>query len=425
MDRIKSLLKTQLVRATFSLLLTTGLTSIVGFVFWQIVTKYSGYSASDVGQATTLMAIVSTASILSISGINPAIVLALSSRKDEVEYKRTVHGHAIIAATVSGLITLVGETVLVLSSPEYGFLQDPAVFIVGVLTGALAAGGATVDATSMALHKSGLVPLRNTGQSILKLGLIIPFVMLGMSAPVSATLTALIGGWILTEIVIYKISGRFFFKKDDIKYAWKLINKNLGHHQIASLGATLPPVITPLIVTAMIGTAESAIFSIVWMIGALFFTISPSVSNAILSSTANRNDINLAQRIKQSSVIIFLLMIIPLILVIIFPEQILSIFGEAYQAGGMLLLVLSLSALPDAVTNISVAYLRLKGDLKPASILNVGMGVITIALVIILTPSLNIVAPGWAWLVAQSLGSIGILIYIFLRYIKKSKVKAE
>lgn len=423
MSKLKGFMGGQLFKATFSLLLTTGLTSIVGFIFWRIVTGYYPES-SQVGEATTLMALIGASSLLAVSGINPAIVLALSSKKDEIEYKRTIHGHSLIAALIASVITVTVQTVLLFTS-NFEFLKNPYVFALGVVTSALAAGGSTVDSTSVALHKSGMVPFRNTGQSIIKTALIVPLIILlndaSYAAVINATLTAFVGGWIMTLIVLKRTSGRFFFRLSDVKYSWGVIKGSLGHHQITSLGANLPPVLTPLIVTGLIGTSESAIFSIVWMIGALFFTVSPSVSSAVLASTANRDDVHLKHRIKQASWIILGLMSVPMALVFLFPDYILKFFGDDYEKGAFLIILLALSALPDAITNIAVAYLRLKKDLKPASILNVLMGLSTIGLIFVLVPFAGINAPGWAWLATQTTGAIGILAYIWFRYILVNK----
>ncbi len=157
------------------------------------------------------------------------------------------------------------------------------------------------------------------------------------------------------------------------------------------------------------------------MIGALFFTVSPSVSSAVLASTANRDDVHLKHRIKQASWIILGLMSVPMALVFLFPDYILKFFGDDYEKGAFLIILLALSALPDAITNIAVAYLRLKKDLKPASILNVLMGISTIGLIFALVPFAGINAPGWAWLATQTTGAIGILAYIWFRYILVNK----
>ena len=422
MSKIKQLSQSQLIRTTFSLLLNTGLTSIIGFVFWKLAAL--NYNPAEVGQATTLMALTGVSTLLAVSGLSPAILLVLSSKSHKIDYKKATHGFVLIAAAVAATISLILQSVLISFFHEYDFLKNPILIALVVMLSAVTAGGVMLDSVAGALHRSGLIPTKNVAQSLIKVSLIFPFIMLMLQAPYAVIMATLLGGVVSSVYVMYKISGRLYPKKGDISLAWKLVKDNMWHHQAASLGAQLPPVVVPLIVTAALGTSDSAIFSIAWMFGALFFTISPSVSSAMIISTANVENVNVKLRIKQASIVIASLVSIPMVLVLIFPQYFMGFFGAEYVAGASLLVLLALSAMPDAVTNIAVAFLRLKKDLKPATILNVTMGVTTILITLILIPLLGdnaITAPGWAWLASQSLGSIVILIYIKSRYIHNGK----
>lgn len=424
--KVKQLSKSQLIRTTSSLLINTGLTSLIGFLFWKIAATF--YNPSEIGQATTLMALTATSTLLATSGLSPAILLALSSKSHETDYKKATHGFIFIASTVAAAIALLLQIFLIIVFDEYDFLQKGSLILMVVLISAATAGGVMLDSVVGALHRSGLIPVKNVSQSVIKLALLLPFVMIGFNAPYTVVLATLIGGILSNAYITYKISGRLYIKKGDISLSWNLVKNNMWHHQASSLGAHLPPVVVPLVVTAMLGTADSAIFSIAWMFGALFFTISPSVSSAMIISTANLTDVNIKQRIKQASIVITVLVSIPMILVLIFPQYFMGFFGPEYKTGAGLLILLALSALPDALTNLAVAFLRLKHDLKPATWLNVSMGIATVVLTVILIPILgdqSITAPGWAWLAAQSIGGLGILIYIKSRYGKQVKRKEK
>lgn len=417
MSKLKTLSQSQLIRTTFSLLLNTGLTSLIGFLFWKLAS--SNYNSVELGQATTLMALTGVSTLLAVSGLSPAILLVLSSQSHKVDYKKATHGFVLIAAGCAATISLILQIVLVSFFHEYDFLKNFSLVALVVLLSAVTAGGVMLDSVAGALHRSGLIPTKNVAQSVIKVSLIFPFIMLMRQAPYAVIIATLVGGVVSSVYVIYKISGRLYPKKGDISLGWGLVKDNMWHHQAASLGAQLPPVIVPLVVTAALGTSDSAIFSIAWMFGALFFTISPSVSSAMIISTANLENVNVKLRIKQASIVIAGLVSMPMVLVLMFPQYLMGFFGAEYITGASLLILLALSAMPDAVTNIAVAFLRLKKDLKPATILNVSMGVATILMTLILIPLLGenaITAPGWAWLISQSLGSVFILIYIKSRY---------
>jgi hypothetical protein len=68
--------------------------------------------------------------------------------------------------------------------------------------------------------------------------------------------------------------------------------------------------------------------------------------------------------------------------------------------------VLAVAAIPDAITNIYVAVLRVRHRLRAAGSLTMGIALITIAGAWIVAPSLKLVGIGIVWLISQTLGSL-------------------
>ena len=74
-----------------------------------------------------------------------------------------------------------------------------------------------------------------------------------------------------------------------------------------------------------------------------------------------------------------------------------------------MLILLAVSAAPDAVSNIAVAICRVTHRLAYSAALNLGILIVTLAAAWILMPSLGIAGVGVAWLGAQILGAIASL----------------
>jgi O-antigen/teichoic acid export membrane protein len=90
---------------------------------------------------------------------------------------------------------------------------------------------------------------------------------------------------------------------------------------------------------------------------------------------------------------------------------ILSTFGPAYALNGYALLaILIASAVPDAITNVYIAVLRVQRRLRRAAMLNLSMAALTLILAWILLPRLGIAGGGWAWLIAQTAGSVVVVV---------------
>ena len=86
---------------------------------------------------------------------------------------------------------------------------------------------------------------------------------------------------------------------------------------------------------------------------------------------------------------------------------ILGIFGHAYANDGYgLLIVLAVSAMPDAVSNIAVAVCRATDRLGYSVAINIGILVATLTAAWLLMPRFGLLGVGVGWLGAQVLGAI-------------------
>lgn len=91
------------------------------------------------------------------------------------------------------------------------------------------------------------------------------------------------------------------------------------------------------------------------------------------------------------------------------PGAVLSLLGPGYaEQGRVLLWVLALSAVPDAVTNIAVAALRVEGRLRTTAALNTSMSVLALVSAVPLLAWLGIAGGGVAWLLAQTAGALAV-----------------
>lgn len=70
-----------------------------------------------------------------------------------------------------------------------------------------------------------------------------------------------------------------------------------------------------------------------------------------------------------------------------------------------------LSAFPDAVSNVAVATLRVRGRLNQAAALNAVIAAIAVAGTWFSTPPLGILGAGVSWLGAQLVGALAVLVF--------------
>src|SRR5260370_891600 len=134
------------------------------------------------------------------------------------------------------------------------------------------------------------------------------------------------------------------------------LRRLLGQH-LTCLGGAMTPLVMPVLVVARLGVTLNAYFYITWMMGAIFFTVSPSVSTALFAEGV-RARTDLRSTVAKALRVISVMLVPAMIMMIIAGKFVLGMFGPPYAAAGYgLLVLLAISALPDAVSNVAVAVL--------------------------------------------------------------------
>jgi O-antigen/teichoic acid export membrane protein len=146
-----------------------------------------------------------------------------------------------------------------------------------------------------------------------------------------------------------------------------------------------------------------------WKVGGLFFMVSPAVSSALFAEGSHVSE-GINRKVRTSALVTASLLVPLMAGFALFGRPVLALFGPDYASHGIaLLLVLVVSAVPDAVTNVYISVLRIQDRLRLAAVLNCGAAVLAIALAWWLLPILGLLGAGVAWLAAQAAGSLVVL----------------
>jgi O-antigen/teichoic acid export membrane protein len=163
------------------------------------------------------------------------------------------------------------------------------------------------------------------------------------------------------------------------------------------------------LVVLRLGATPNAYFYITWMVGGVFFMVSPSVAQALFAEGV-RTGADLRGVVAKALRVITMLLAPAMVVMVTGGKFILGLFGASYATAGYeLLILLAISALPDAVSNVAVAVLRVTHRLGYSAALNLGILVACLAGAWILMPRMGIAGAGAAWLGVQVLGAIASL----------------
>jgi len=176
-----------------------------------------------------------------------------------------------------------------------------------------------------------------------------------------------------------------------------------------TLGYLLTTFLLPLIVVTRLTPEDTAYFYVAWLLGGAFFTVTSSVGSALFAEGAH--DPEALDRQTRSALRISAVLLIPLMIVFfVAADPILGLFGEEYADNGKtLLLLLTASAVPDAITGLYIARERAVGRLGFPSFASMGMAIATLGGSWFLLPSMDLSGAGVAFVGAQLAGCLGCL----------------
>ncbi len=436
--RLTRLRRDSLLRNSGYNMATTVVTALLGYLYWIVAAR--AYAPRDVGVAAALISAMLLAALVANLGAAPALIEFLPRRAAGLVWSRALNA-ALALSLVCGLVAgAVVVAALPLLAPGMGVVRaDPVYALLFVGGVALWNASTTLDGAFIAERAAGHGLARNSLFATLKIPLLIaplPGLLLCTAGHRPPPGEGILASWVLASAIACGV-GVVQLSRLGRGYRWTtrgvaaeargMLPSLAGHHLI-TLGGSAPMYLLPLLVTARLSATADAYFYTAWKVGGLFFMVSPAVAASLFAEGAHRPD-ELAGQVRRAAVAIGALLG-PAALVL-WPggpggAAILALFGPGYPRRGLpLLALLVLSSAPDAVTNVYVSVLRVRGRLWLAGGLNVGMAAVALALAWGLLPPLGIAGAGWAWLVAQLLGSLLVGAHVAVALYRRLAVRGE
>ena len=391
-----------LYRNSSLILATHAVTSAVGYLFWALAARDAGPAVTGLGGS--LLSAVGAAHLVTSTGIVVGTIRLLAEAPDG----STRRAEAVRAGVAVSLLSLAGGLLLVTVVPRLvGSLApaaEPSLALALIVSAVATSTGLVVDAVALAVGRTRVMLVRGAVGSTARL--------LVFLVPGETSLHDLVWSYALATVAADLLALALLRPRPALEHVpgalpgvWRRRRYFLGHHATA-LGGAGAVYLLPVVVLAQLGPVEAGYFYPTWLLGGLFFTISPAVANAYLARTTPPGE-PLGAQVRQAVVLICVLLAVPLLVVAVAPDLVLGSLGPGYaERGRVLLWVLALSAVPDAVTNVAVAALRIRRRLTTAAALNASMSVLALAAAFPLLALLGIPGAGVAWLLAQTVGAL-------------------
>lgn len=329
-----------LYRNSIFLMLSTGIGAFFGFFFWVINAHL--YSAEQVGIGTTIISSMTLISSFSILGLENGIIryLPTSKRKNQ-----KINTSFVLVSLMSILISIIYLIFLKAISPKLLFVRENIIFsLLFILFVVFNSLNVITENVFIAYRSSKFILIKNSISSIVKLILPIFLVALGaygifVSTGIAITIAFLFGLMIL--ILRFNYLPKSIIDRNVVK---RMIKFSLGNYVAVNLGG-LPSMVLPILITNLIGAKFSAYFYIDMMIASLLYIIPTAISQSLFAE-GSYSEMELKIHLKKAMKIIFLIIIPAIIIIFIFGNYILLVFGKKYSEEGFILLkLLSISGI--------------------------------------------------------------------------------
>lgn len=402
---VRKLRADSLLRNSVFMMAVQVLGSLLGFVYWLVAARL--YTTSDVGLAAALVSALTLASLLTMLGVNSALVQILPQRESGESWSAALNAGLLVGlagSTVGGIVALV---ILPLLSHQFDILVTKPwyalAFVLGVVATTIVA---LLDYACIAERSAGRMLVRNVIFSTIKIPLIAIPVIVSIGA------FGIVLSWVVSAAAVLIV---MFMMLPGLRRGYRLSRAHVGdelrglraylagHHAI-NIGSFLPFWLLPILVTIRLTPTDTAYFYAAWRVSAIVFFVAPAIAQSL--SAEGAADPSAVWDKARASVRFALALLVPacLALVVLGP-LILNAFGPMYESAGLpLLLLFAASAFPDAMMNIYVGILRVEGRLKLGGWLQMGTAIVSLGCAWLLLPSMGIAGAGVGWLASRLLG---------------------
>ncbi len=416
LKRILSQVRDPLYKNSIFLMLSSITGAGTGFIFWIIAARF--YSAEDVGLASAIISAMRLIAMFSVLGLDLALIRFIPEKESKSEI---INSALVITASVSVLISVafvlyveyISMTLTIIKKLEYFIL-----FI--VFTVAITLAGLFGQGIFVAFRRAKYTFVQNIS-TFLRLFLLPLFVSLGaigifLSFGVGMVLAVLLAFAITVKCLPYRVNTIGFNELKDMVYF------SFGVY-IARIFDSLPGFVLPIIVLSVLGSEQNAYFYIAWWV-MFFITMIARMTSMSLLAEGSYEPEKLREKVFEGSKFVLILTSVAMVLMFVFGDYVLTIFGKTYAENSFSILrVLLVGVIPYAVNVMYASAMMVRKRVMRVVVIYGCTALITIVFGYISIGWFGVLGIGYAWFIGNTCAMIGIFLFYFVRIRKSEKLR--
>jgi O-antigen/teichoic acid export membrane protein len=404
--------RTPVYRNAYSLMLSNGLSSALGLVYWTIAAK--AYPTEVMGASSAALSMMLFLSGAAQLNLRPALLRLLPESGVRAAWLvRRTYALVIIVSALTSTLVFAGGAVAGAPWNAIDALGSP----VGLM---LLIGGTVCwsifnlqDGVLAGLRRTGWVPIENGIYAVVKIVVLLAGILIlpSMGIVVSWIVPTFFLVAVVTVVLMTRWVPAYMAAHPDRRPA--LGGRDLMAFVAAdSVGALLAlgaSTLLPVLVVAAVGPSTGAYFAIAWTI-VTALTLVPINMAAWMTVESVHTRAALGPQVRRLARHLYRILV-PLVLgVLLLAEWGLSFFGEDYAENATLALRIgAVALLPFAANILFLATARIRARSRAIVVVQVVIALVTLAGSAALLGPMGIAGVTFAWLIAQSLVAVVVL----------------
>lgn len=379
---------------SFFMALSRLLNASGGFIFWLLAARL--YTKEDVGLTSALFSYMELVLLFSVLGSDFSLIRYLPIY-DKKKVFNTCLSISICFSLITGIFFVLGSGIF---SPGLSIIKTPHYAVMFVLFGAANTLNHITGTTFIAIRQSINYFLQNLIRAV-RIPLLIPLFFLGslgifQSLGIACILSSVFSLYLLSKNpgLNFKIDKSFIKKT----YQFSLFNYFSNNLSEASM------LIIPIMVLNLLGRAEAANYYIAAAIGDLVLIIPGVLGTSLFVEGSHGQDTkkNLVKAISAT----YALLIPTIIIIFLFGDFFLGLFGKSYVDSHKLLCLIAISSLFTAIYSLFVSILRINMKMGTVLKLNILLFIILLGLSYIFIIKYGLVGVGYARIITSVIISV-------------------
>ena len=400
-----------------SLVLSSVITSGLGFLFWIIAARQ--YSAAELGLSAAVITVMIFLADFAHLGLRTGLVRFLPMANDARRLTINAYGLSMFIAAIGAIVFVVGLDVW--APALTGLRESPLTIALFVLATSFWVVFLLEDSVLLALRLAPWVPVENGLFGLVKILLLFPLAGVAGWAGEFGIFLAWVVPVFIVVVAVNGLMARHFGRQAEAKpgsaprsksedengsrasasvslASGRFVSKVLSYSLLdwaAGIARSAVIGVIPLIVLAELGGAQNAYYFLAWTITYSVYVLSANIGDALVAEASY--DESEVDRHTLHSGLLSMATSVPIVVVaVVAAPWILQAFGPEYaQEASTVLRLLLLGAIPNVITRTYIGRLRAEKRM-------------TAVVVFELTLSVSILLVGWLLLRLMGINGLGV-----------------